>query len=203
MSAAKVNAYLAYSRGQLALLPCNECNHAYDRFGSAILFPDCVLLPNFWGFACASCIHKGRATDCSFHIYRKEYLSLWWNRIEEPKKLRAKSKWLERGHPLSKYYPKSSQKIWICRPKVGVDGDNKLEAPTQEPAFVFPPEISEARLPNGISALVVSLPKLSADRCTLSRASARIAGRTKEAERLETRQARVESRRERNKRRLR
>lgn len=43
--------------------------------------------------------------------------------------------------------------IWIRRPEVGVDGDHKLGAPTQEPTFVLPLEIDKARLPDIISAL--------------------------------------------------
>ncbi|KAM7210026.1 hypothetical protein V8F06_014593, partial [Rhypophila decipiens] len=60
-----VNALLAYSKGQLALAPCTDCLDSYDRHGSAMPFPDCVFLPDYWGFACASCIARNRAVKCS------------------------------------------------------------------------------------------------------------------------------------------
>jgi hypothetical protein len=36
-------------------------------------FLDCVFLPAYWGFACASGIIRGRAIECPFYIPRLEY----------------------------------------------------------------------------------------------------------------------------------
>ncbi|KAK7403722.1 hypothetical protein QQX98_010494, partial [Neonectria punicea] len=42
-----INAFLAYSLGQLALAPCTNCDENYNRDGSAMPFPDCVFLPTY------------------------------------------------------------------------------------------------------------------------------------------------------------
>ncbi|KAK7420731.1 hypothetical protein QQZ08_010266 [Neonectria magnoliae] len=44
-----VNAFLAYSRGQLALAPYTNSHESYNRDGSAMPFPDCVFLWTYLG----------------------------------------------------------------------------------------------------------------------------------------------------------
>src|SRR4051794_29346286 len=47
-----VNAFLAYSRGQLALAPFTDCTENYELHDSAMPFPDCIFFSTYWGFAC-------------------------------------------------------------------------------------------------------------------------------------------------------
>ncbi|KAH6957693.1 DHS-like NAD/FAD-binding domain-containing protein [Ilyonectria sp. MPI-CAGE-AT-0026] len=145
-----VNAFLAYSRGQLALAPCTECHESYSRDGSAMPFPDCVFLPTYWGFACASCIARHRAVECSFNIFCTEYLDRFWKKV--PVMIHNLSqvalRWLERGHPLSAFDPHHPQTIWQCRRHSGSDLAHELARPSQEPTFVFPPDIPNVRLPD-------------------------------------------------------
>ncbi|RYP51736.1 hypothetical protein DL769_010766 [Monosporascus sp. CRB-8-3] len=103
LSAVTVNALFAYSRGQFVLAPCFHCLHAYHRDDSAMPFPDCVFLPGYWHFACASCIAHNRAVEFSFNIVRAEYLHESWEQLQLPidRLDPALAEWVERGHPLS------------------------------------------------------------------------------------------------------
>ncbi|KAH7124749.1 hypothetical protein EDB81DRAFT_765537 [Dactylonectria macrodidyma] len=68
-------------------------------------FPDCVFLPTYWGFACASCIARHRVIKCSFNILLTEHLDRFWEKVQvtiDDLGLAA-LRWLERGHPLSTF----------------------------------------------------------------------------------------------------
>ncbi|KPM42111.1 hypothetical protein AK830_g4443 [Neonectria ditissima] len=69
-----VHARLTYSRGQLALTPCTRCERSYTDSNSALPFPDCVLLPTFWCFKCASCIATNDTVCCTFRVPNMEEL---------------------------------------------------------------------------------------------------------------------------------
>ncbi|KAH6976704.1 hypothetical protein EDB80DRAFT_302410 [Ilyonectria destructans] len=113
-------------------------------------FPDCMFLPTYWGFACASCIARHRAVDCSFNIIRTEYLDRFWEKVQittDGLGLAA-LRWLERGHPLSTFDPHRPQTIWQCCRHSGSDLAHEVAQPLQEPSFVFPPDIPNMRLPD-------------------------------------------------------
>ncbi|KAK7211048.1 hypothetical protein V2G26_018226 [Clonostachys chloroleuca] len=135
-----VNAMLAYSRGQLAIAPCTDCYNNYESYESAAPFPDCVFLPGVWGFSCASCIMRGRAADCTFHVHRAGYHEKCWESvyIEIDSIDNPESKWLERGHPLTAFNPSKLYPIWKrCR----YPGDNvphDLAKPLQKPSSIRP-----------------------------------------------------------------
>ena len=145
-----VNAFLAYSRGQLAVAPCTDCADSYELYGSARPFPDCVFLPNYWGFACASCIARHRAVECSFNILRAEYRDLRWEnaQIRTDEVGAPGSKWLERGHPLSTFESQSLNTIWKRCRHAGSGLAHDLTQPLQEPSFVYPPDVPNAKLPD-------------------------------------------------------
>ena len=167
---AAVNALLAYSRGQLALAPCTECNDNYEWCGSAMPFPDCVFLPTYWGFACASCIARHRAVECSFNIIRAEYREQCWEMIQIPVYGVASpvSKWLERGHPLLASDPQTLYTLWKRRDS-GNDPTHDLTQPIQEPSFIWPPDIPNARLPDCSQQLSAPSPSDLRERLSLLR----------------------------------
>ncbi|KAK0621235.1 hypothetical protein B0T17DRAFT_508606 [Bombardia bombarda] len=153
-----VNALLAYSHGQLSVAPCTDCAHRYERYGSARPFPDCVFLPGKWGFACASCIARGIAAECSLHIPRQECLDeSWGERIDNPREVLGEgSRWLDRGHPLG--HP---EHIWVHRSEIDGRRVHDLAHPAQEPSFVHPSEVPGVRLPGRMvttSSLTLSAP---------------------------------------------
>jgi len=147
-----------------------ECNDNYERCGSAMPFPDCVFLPTFWGFACASCIARHRAVECSFNIIRAEYREQCWEMIQIPVYGVASpvSKWLERGHPLLASDPQTLYTLWKRR-DFGNDPTHDLTQPTQESSFIWPPDVPNARLPDCSQQLSASSPSDLGERLSLLR----------------------------------
>src|SRR6266566_168031 len=106
---------------------------------SAMTFPDCVLLPTYWGFACASSVARHRAVECSLRITRTEYRDKMWEKIQ----VRIDDvgtpypRWLERGHPPSPQYPRTT---WKRGRNSGAGPAHDSAQPSQQPAFVHPPD---------------------------------------------------------------
>ena len=94
---------LAYSRGQLAVKPCTECEKNYGPAGSVLPFPNCVFLPHYWYFACACCLARGKGGRCSFNTHRKPRLNGWLN-VYEPNSI-----WLKTAHK----QPPANGIIWL------------------------------------------------------------------------------------------
>lgn len=167
-----VNACFAYSRGQPALAACTDC------VDSAMPFPVCVFLPDYWRFACASCIARGRAVKCSFYIYRNEFRDLDWNAAEVEVAGNI-ANWLERGHPLSSFQGASRQRVWVHR-RTGSGPAHDLAHPLQELGFPTIPDVPPPDVPGttrGVRAPSVRPIRRTVTRTQYpSRRSQRIAG---------------------------
>ena len=116
---AAVDGSLAYSRGQLAVVPCVGCAGYYERDEWAHPFPECVILPERWGFACANCIVRGRSEECSFYVRSIKDQKKWEMKLVNVDHMRDPDRdtfhrdWYHHGHPLSKITEKGM--LWLAQ----------------------------------------------------------------------------------------
>jgi hypothetical protein len=143
-----VNASLVYSRGQLALAPCTDCwNQHQSHEKSAFPFPECVILPARYGFACANCIIRGRSAECSFYARSIKDQNKWKMHLMDVGDMGSPDlNWFRRGHPLSQV-TNNRRRIWTLESTSDCEVAHDLTDPAQEPAFVFPPDIPNAIVP--------------------------------------------------------
>jgi hypothetical protein len=62
-----IHALLIASRGRVAVHPCGSCQNSWRRPP----FPQCIVLPGYWGGCCANCKWPDHAEWCSLHEERR------------------------------------------------------------------------------------------------------------------------------------